>query len=294
MAARTRSGKDYYGVLELHPEATEEEIRRAYRRLALRWHPDRNAGDARAEERFKEISEAYAVLIDPAKRREYDRARLAGVPGEFRHNREDIFRDLFADPRASAVFEELAREFERMGMRVDRHLFHQTLFGGRAVVTGGVFIITPLTPVFTLFRLARAALRGAQAARVVAPVAAPSLPRPRGVLGRMARAGRWLLGLPPGGQGAAEAVPVSEGASGPGAPGGADVTYPLRLTRAEAERGGPKRITLARGGELDDIVVTIPPGIRPGTRLRLRGKGRATPGARSGDVYLAVELRDDS
>jgi DnaJ-class molecular chaperone len=72
------------------------------------------------------------------------------------------------------------------------------------------------------------------------------------------------------------------------------MTYPLRLTREEAERGGRKRITLARGGQLADIVVTIPPGIRPGARLRLRGKGRASPGARSGDVYLAVELRDDS
>ena len=51
------------------PEATEEEIRRTYRRLALQWHPDRNPGDPRAEERFKEISEAYAVLMDPAKRR---------------------------------------------------------------------------------------------------------------------------------------------------------------------------------------------------------------------------------
>ncbi|HEY7678249.1 MAG TPA: DnaJ C-terminal domain-containing protein, partial [Candidatus Methylomirabilis sp.] len=239
--------------------------------------------------------EAYAVLIDPVKRREYDRARLAGAPGEFRHAREDIFRDLFADPRASAIFEELAREFERLGMRVDRHLFHQTLFGGRAVVTGGVFIITPLTPVFTLFRLARAALRGAQGARPVASPAAPPLPPPRGALDRIARAGRWLLGLPPRGRGAAgEAVLTGEGAPGPATPAQADVIYPLRLTRAEATRGGPKRLSLGRGGELEEVVVTIPPGIRAGTKLRLRGKGRATPGARPGDLYLAVEIGDDS
>src|SRR3990172_10633708 len=122
MAARTRQAKDYYGILGVHPEATADEIRKAYRRLALEWHPDRRAGDARAEERFKEISEAYAVLMDPAKRREYDGARQAGAPGAFRHSREEIFRDLFADPRASAIFEELAREFERMGMQVSRHL----------------------------------------------------------------------------------------------------------------------------------------------------------------------------
>ncbi len=291
---RVRTERDYYGLLGVAPTASEEEIKRAYRRLALRYHPDRNRGDKRAEQRFKEISEAYAVLMDPAKRREYDRARLAGAPGDFRHAREDIFRDLFADPRASAVFEELAREFERMGMRVDRHLFHQTLFGGRAVVTGGVFIITPLTPVFTLFRLARAALRGAQAARQVAPPEAPPLPRPRGVLERIARAGRWLLGLPPGGAGAADAVAVGKAGYGPAAAAGADVTYPLRLTPAEAERGGRKRVTLRRGREIDEVVVTIPPGIRPGTKLRLRGKGRATPGASPGDLYLAVEITGDS
>ena len=282
MAARTRSGKDYYAVLGLHPEATEEEIRRAYRRLALQWHPDRNAGDPRAEERFKEISEAYGVLIDPAKRREYDRARLAGAPGDFGHTREEIFRDLFADPRASAIFEELAREFARMGMRVDRHLFHQTLFGGRAVVTGGVFIITPLTPAFALFRLARAALRGAQAPRPLPPSDAPPLPRPRGILERIARAGRWLMGF------------SSALESGAAAQAEGGVTYPLRLTRAEAERGGRKRVTLRRDGEVEEVVVTIPPGIRPGTKLRLRGKGRAGPGRSPGDLYLAVEVTDDS
>lgn len=291
MTTRARPGVDYYRTLGLHPEAAEEEIRRAYRRLALQWHPDRNPGDPQAEERFKEISEAYAVLIDPAKRREYDRARLAGVPGDFRHTREDLFRDLFADPRASAIFAELAREFERMGMRVDSHFFQQTLFGGRAVVTGGIFIITPLTPVFALFRLARAALRGAQAVRQVEAPAAPPLPRPRGILDRLAHAGRWLLGLPPGG--VAEGVAVGEGTSPAPAAEGA-VTFPLRLTRAEAAQGGRKRVTLRGDGALDEVVVTIPPGIRAGTRLRLRGKGHATPGGRPGDLYLVVEVADDS
>src|SRR5207342_2743448 len=100
MAPRARFDKDYYAALGLAPSVTEEEVRRAYRRLALQWHPDRNAGEAGAAERFKEISEAYAVLVDPAKRRDYDRARQVGTPSSFRHKREDIFRDLFADPRA--------------------------------------------------------------------------------------------------------------------------------------------------------------------------------------------------
>jgi curved DNA-binding protein CbpA len=291
MAPRTRIDRDYYRILEVDPGAGEEEIRKAYRRAALTWHPDRNPGNPEAEERFKAISEAYAVLIDASKRREYDRARQAGTPGDFRYAREDLFRDLFADPRASAIFEDLAREFERMGMRVDRHYFRQTLFGGRAVITGGVFIITPLTPVLALLRLAHAALRGAQGASLgrgsaAAPVGAAREPEalpapPRGIRDRLVRAGRWLLGLPPG---------VAPSARGDAAP---DVSVPLRLTLAEAERGARRRVVLpGNGGRDDEVLVTIPPGTRPGTRLRLRGRGRTGPDGRPGDTYLVVELTD--
>jgi DnaJ-class molecular chaperone len=274
MATRAGSGKDYYKVLGLRPEAAGDEIRKAYRRLALQWHPDRNSGSGHAEERFKEISEAYAVLIDPAKRRDYDGARRARAPYASRHTREDLFRDLFADPSASAVFEELAREFERRGMRVDRHHFRQTLFGGRAVVTGGVFIVTPLTPVLTLFRLARAALRGPARLPSSTPQA-PSRARPRRIVERVARAARWLLELP----------------AGPASPARADdLTVPLRLTPAEAEHGGQKRLTLDWDGARHEVLVTIPPGLQPGARLRLRGRGRASPGRPPGDIYLAVQI----
>jgi len=106
--ARAGLHKDYYGILGVPQEATEEEIRRAYRRQALEWHPDRRPGDPRAAERFREISEAYAVLINAARRREYDEASRAGAAGTFRHSQDELFRDLFADPRANAIFEELA------------------------------------------------------------------------------------------------------------------------------------------------------------------------------------------
>jgi DnaJ-class molecular chaperone len=275
MAPRPRFDKNYYAALGLTPEATEEAIRKAYRRLALQWHPDRNAGDARAAERFKEISEAYAVLIDPAKRRDYDRARQVGTPGSFRHTREDIFRDLFADPRASQVFEELVHEFERIGVRVDRRVFQQTLFGGRTVVTGGVFVVTPVTTMVGLMKLMRAALRGAEVSR---PQRDEPLPRPRSLLGRVAEAGRWLLGL--------------SGAALRPAPGGRDLTVQLRLTRIEAERGGRKRLTLEREDGRDELLVTIPSGVRSGSRLRLRGKGRRSAEGGVGDLYLAVEVGD--
>src|SRR5215211_6978349 len=63
---------DLYKVLEVSKEASQDEIRRSYRRLARKFHPDANPGDRKAEERFKEIQHAYEVLSKPEKRREYD------------------------------------------------------------------------------------------------------------------------------------------------------------------------------------------------------------------------------
>ncbi|MGK9451238.1 molecular chaperone DnaJ [Acidithiobacillus caldus] len=75
------ASRDYYEVLEVSRTADDGEIKKSYRRLAMRYHPDRNPGDSQAEERFKEISEAYEVLSDPQKRQAYDRFGHAGVQG---------------------------------------------------------------------------------------------------------------------------------------------------------------------------------------------------------------------
>lgn len=64
--------KDYYKVLEVDYDATEENIRLSYRRLALKWHPDKHKGDNAVTAKFQEINEAYTVLIDPVKRFDYD------------------------------------------------------------------------------------------------------------------------------------------------------------------------------------------------------------------------------
>lgn len=64
-------GKDYYKILGIQPGANEEEIKKAYRRMALKFHPDKNK-DPNAEEKFKEIAEAYEVLSDPKKKTVYD------------------------------------------------------------------------------------------------------------------------------------------------------------------------------------------------------------------------------
>ena len=74
--------RDYYEVLEVAKNATADEIKKAYRKKALQYHPDRNPGDKEAEEKFKEAAEAYDVLSDPDKRARYDRYGHAGVNGQ--------------------------------------------------------------------------------------------------------------------------------------------------------------------------------------------------------------------
>ena len=74
--------RDYYEVLEVAKNATADEIKKAYRKKALQYHPDRNPGDKEAEEKFKEAAEAYGVLSDPDKRARYDRYGHAGVNGQ--------------------------------------------------------------------------------------------------------------------------------------------------------------------------------------------------------------------
>ena len=73
--------RDYYEVLEVPKTAAAEEIKKAYRKKAIQYHPDKNPGDKVAEEKFKEAAEAYEVLSDPQKRQRYDQFGMAGMQG---------------------------------------------------------------------------------------------------------------------------------------------------------------------------------------------------------------------
>jgi len=83
--------EDYYKLLNVGKQATPDEIKKAYRRLALKYHPDKNPDDKAAEEKFKQINEAYAVLSDPQKRQQYDTFGSDAFSQRF--TQEDIFRD---------------------------------------------------------------------------------------------------------------------------------------------------------------------------------------------------------
>jgi curved DNA-binding protein len=87
--------KDYYAALGVARGATDDEIKKAYRKLAMQFHPDRNKGDKKAEEKFKDISEAYAVLSDKEKRSQFDQFGAAGF--RQRYSQEDIFRGAIGD-----------------------------------------------------------------------------------------------------------------------------------------------------------------------------------------------------
>ncbi|TFI47064.1 J domain-containing protein, partial [Micrococcus endophyticus] len=83
MASQDWMDKDFYATLGVSKDASEADVKKAYRKLARTHHPDQNPGDEAAEKKFKEISEAYAVLSDPQERQEYDAIRAMGGGARF-------------------------------------------------------------------------------------------------------------------------------------------------------------------------------------------------------------------
>ena len=144
------AGKDYYAILGLSKSASAAEIKKAYRKLALKYHPDHNKGDKAAEAKFKDLSEAYAVLSDPEKKKQYDMFGAEGFQNRF--SQEDIFRgfdfgSIFSEfgfgggGRSQNIFSQM---FGGMGGPGQRH-YHSGGYGGRSQAMKGQDLLYELS-----------------------------------------------------------------------------------------------------------------------------------------------------
>jgi DnaJ-class molecular chaperone len=284
--------KDYYEVLGVSRDATADQIRRAYRRLARTYHPDVNQSSDAAT-RFAEMQEAYEVLSDAEKRRAYDRFGRAGVgvghgPGGF--GRGGTWR-VDAGPGGQFDASDFASVFEE-------------LFGGRAGSPFGVGagrpgaeapsrpaprrgrdLHHPLTVSFMT-----AALGGSEQVRVTAGGARPqtiTVKIPPGVdSGEKLRVkGKGH----PGGAGAAAGdiiLTLNVGGHPYFRREGLDLLIDVPVTFAEATFGTRVTVPLLKGS----IEIKVPPGSSSGQKLRVRDKGLTDAKGRAGDFYAVVQI----
>ena len=106
------SQRDYYQIIGVDINAGSKQIKEAYRKLAFKYHPDRNKENPEASEKMKNVNEAYAVLSNPAKRREYDVLRQQFGSSAYSHFRKNYSEhDIFSGSDINHIFEEMARAF---------------------------------------------------------------------------------------------------------------------------------------------------------------------------------------
>ena len=273
-------------MLGVSREASPEEIKKAFRQLALQCHPDRNPGDQNAEDRFKEVSEAYGVLIDPEKRQRYDFIRenepgASAGPG-FRYTQEDIFGDMFRNPGSSDIFADLNREFARMGLRFDPQFFDHLFFGGQGIFFRGVIFGAPGGIRAESFD-SRAGFFSQTTKNSIPFLEQIFIPRGTGIKGRLVSwAGRKLFGFF-----LKKLLGKAEKADGNS---DLDLAFALPLGREENSELTVKEVSYRLDGRTETLRVKIPPGVRDGMMLRLRGKGKRRRNE-AGDLYLKIQLQ---
>jgi curved DNA-binding protein len=284
--------KDYYKILGVDRKASENEIKRAYRKLALKYHPDRNPGDKQAEEKFKEINEAYQVLSDPEKRARYDqlgesytRWQQRGSPGSF--NWEEWFTT--APGGVHVEVGDLGDLFGDLGGFSE---FFRRIFGGM-----------PETGVYT--RPGRTAQPQRQAYQQEVTISLYEAYQ--GTTRRIEVNGRVLeVKIPPG---ARTDTKIRVADAIPAGPHQAKGDLYLIVKVAEDPRFERKGndlytnvsidlYTAVLGGDVTvptlsgNVLLTIPPGTQPGQTFRLSGRGMPhlkNPN-QHGDLYVRVSV----
>ena len=260
------SEQDYYQVLGVSKTATDTEIKKAYRKLAMKYHPDHSKGDKSSEEQFKAVSEAYAVLSDKEKRQQYDTFGSTGF--HQRYSQEDIFRNV-----------DLGRRFSFGGGPFGGHQRRQAPIKGSDLVYE-----LPLTLQDVASGTSKAVTFQHQGRNENITVKIP----PGMVTGKKLRlAGKGEqsgYGGPPGDLYIKSRVaphPVFSVEDHD-----LHVTVTIRLS--ESLLGTQVKIPTLEGGELS---LKIPPGTRHKTRMRLAGHGLPQmKGSSKGDLYATVSV----
>lgn len=262
--------RDYYEVLGVPRSASPDEVKKAYRRLAMQYHPDRNQGDKAAEAKFKEISEAYEVLSDADKRRMYDQYGHEGMkstfgPDGFNFSRDfthvsdlqDLFGSLFGE--GGGVFEDLfggGRRTSRTGpqqgadLRFDLEIeFEEAMFGAKREIT-----------------LTVAEQCGTCKGMGSEPGSVEETCRHCGGRGAVISASGFFQ--------VRQTCPVCGG-------NGKIITKPCKDCKGTGRQKNRKRLTLP-----------IRPGVETGSRLRLAGQGEGgVRGGPPGDLYVLLHVK---
>lgn len=248
--------EDYYQILGVSKSADNGEIKEAYRKLAFEYHPDRNKDNPQASEKMKIVNEAYAVLSDASKRKEYDALRQRygdSAYGQFRQQYSE--EDIFSGSDINTIFEEMAKSFGFRGHQDIFREFYGPGFRRFEFRRPGLFA----SGFFFFGSLNRG--RGPQG----------QLPH-KGYLGNLFRA---LLEKATGAQ-----LPED----------GADRHDVIDLTPEQAVNGGPYAYYLRNKSK--KLVVKVPARVKEGQKIRLAGMGEAGKGgARPGDLYLKVRIK---
>ena len=273
--------KDYYKVLGVSKNASEDEIRKAFRKIASKNHPDRNPGDKKAEARFKEASEANSVLSDPKKRKEYDDARSLFGGGGFRFPKAGP-----SQGGGSAGFEDLFRNAAPGGMSGGFGDIFGNLFGGAGSAGTSARRQTGRGPRRGADIEAKAKLTFEQAVEgTTVSLRMPSDSPCTACRGTGAKAGT----LP-------KVCPACEGSGMKSAQAGGvfAMSEPCADCRGRGlivETPCPDCEGSGRGKTTSSLQVRIPAGVQDGQRVRLKGKGAAGEnGGAKGDLYVEVSV----